>query len=383
MAFAAHLCVFSGLLAAQDADRNFSGRWQLNVSRSDIRSHFDVPNGFIRVTQTDSMMTVAASDRDGTPPTGITYPIGGKPLKSQSGALTFNIATKFEGTALLANVIVGGTADYVLSERWSKSRDGSRLTIERSLESKGGQVDSTLVYDNLDIAPPAPAPQISENRIEPRRIPAPSLARREPPAPANPTEYVLPVGTHILLRLTNALNTKHSVVGDRVYLQTAAPIFQNGRLIIPQGSYVTGEITESQRAGRVKGKSEMNLRFDSLTLPNGVVRDFRSRAGSVDTAGNLDRTEGRIQGEGSKGKDAGTVAGTTVAGTGLGSIAGAAAGNLGMGAGIGAAAGAAAGLARVFGSRGADIVIPAGTTMEMVLDRELRYTDTELFGRIQ
>jgi hypothetical protein len=50
--------------------------------------------------------------------------------------------------------------------------------------------------------------------------------------------------------------------------------------------------------------------------------------------------------------------------------------------GIGAAAGAAAGLARVLGSRGQDVVIPAGTTMEMVLDREISFTDAEL-GRVR
>ena len=58
-------------------------------------------------------------------------------------------------------------------------------------------------------------------------------------------------------------------------------------------------------------------------------------------------------------------------------------GHLGMGAGIGAAAGAVAGLAGVFGSRGPDVVIPQGTTMEMVLDRELRFTAAELSGRNQ
>jgi type IV secretion system protein VirB10 len=144
---------------------------------------------------------------------------------------------------------------------------------------------------------------------------------------------------------------------------------------------VIGTVAESARAGRVKGKSALNIRFDSLTLPNGVTRDFRSRAGSVDAQGNLDRTEGRIQGEGSKGKDAGTVAKTTAAGAGIGSIAGAIGGNAGMGAGIGAAAGAAAGLARVFGSRGSDVVIPQGTTMEMVLDRDLRFTAAEISRR--
>ncbi len=52
-----------------------------------------------------------------------------------------------------------------------------------------------------------------------------------------------------------------------------------------------------------------------------------------------------------------------------------------MGMGVGAAAGAVAGLGRVFGSRGKDVVIPQGTTMEMVLDRELRFTDSELSAK--
>jgi hypothetical protein len=352
--------VFAASARAQDTDRDFSGAWKLNPARSDVRTRLDIPSGYLRVTQNAATMTVSASAQEGDVSTTIVYPIGNKSERSKAGGLTFNIATKWEGRALLASVIVGGQADYVLSERWTRARDGSRLTIIRTLEGRGSEVESTLSYDNPG------APRISEN---PQR-----------PAPA---EYVLPSGTRILLRLTNAVNTRHSAAGDRIYLQTAVPVFLNGRIIIPQGSYVTGTITESERAGRVKGKSGLNFRFETLTLPNGVVRDFRSRAGSVDTQGNLDRAEGRITGDGTKGKDAATVAGTTAAGTGIGTIAGAAAGHLGAGMGIGAAAGAVAGLAGVLGSRGQDVVIPPGTTMEMVLDRELRYTDSELFGRIQ
>jgi type IV secretion system protein VirB10 len=51
-----------------------------------------------------------------------------------------------------------------------------------------------------------------------------------------------------------------------------------------------------------------------------------------------------------------------------------------MGAAIGAAAGAAAGLAGVLSSRGPDVVLPRGTTMELVLDRDLRFTEAELRG---
>jgi type IV secretion system protein VirB10 len=149
-------------------------------------------------------------------------------------------------------------------------------------------------------------------------------------------------------------------------------------LLIPRGSYVTGTVTESKEAGRVKGKAALNLRFDNLTLPNGVTRDFRSRAASADARGNLDRSEGRIEGEGNKAGDIKTVGETTAAGAGIGTIAGAATGHYGLGAGIGAAAGAAAGLAGVLSSRGAGVVLPPGTTMELVLDRDLRFTSEDM-----
>jgi type IV secretion system protein VirB10 len=49
-----------------------------------------------------------------------------------------------------------------------------------------------------------------------------------------------------------------------------------------------------------------------------------------------------------------------------------------MGAGIGAAAGATAGLLGVLLSRGPDIVLSKGSTVEMVLDRPLEFSPSEL-----
>ena len=49
-----------------------------------------------------------------------------------------------------------------------------------------------------------------------------------------------------------------------------------------------------------------------------------------------------------------------------------------MGAGIGAAAGAAAGLIGVLVTRGPDAVLSRGTTVEMVLDRSISFTESEL-----
>ena len=193
-------------------------------------------------------------------------------------------------------------------------------------------------------------------------------------------DFVIEPGTRIPLSLINSVSTKVSAEGDRVYLETVFPILANGRIVIPPGSYVAGTITELKRPGRIKGRGEMYLRFDSLTLPNGVTRDFRARVGSLDgTSGDeLDRGEGKIKSEGNKSGDARGVGEAAAAGTSVGVIAGSAAGRPGMGAGIGAAAGAAAGVLGVLLTRGPDVVLARGSTLEMVLDRPISFDAAEI-----
>lgn len=210
-----------------------------------------------------------------------------------------------------------------------------------------------------------------------------------PDDPAIPTreahegEYVLEPGTRVPLSMINSISTKQAAEGDRVYLETVFPVMANNRIVIPPGSYVAGTVTAVTRPGRIKGRGELYVRFDSLTLPNGVTRDFRARIGSLDgrASEELERGEGVVKSEGNKSGDARTVGEGAAAGASVGTIAGAAGGNVGMGAGIGAAAGAAAGLVGVLLSRGPDAVLARGTTLEMVLDRTLVFTDEELnFG---
>jgi type IV secretion system protein VirB10 len=197
---------------------------------------------------------------------------------------------------------------------------------------------------------------------------------------SGPAAYTVETGTHIPLGLINSVSTKHSAPGDRIYLETVFPIVINSHIVIPPGSYVMGTVTEIKRPGRVHGRAELYVRFDSLTLPNGVTRDFRSRLGQIDARGDehLDRKEGKVQGDSNKGGDARTIAETAAGGASIGAIAGSAAGHVGMGAGIGGAAGAAAGLAGVLLSRGPDAVLAKGSTIEMILDRPLVFQSNEV-----
>jgi hypothetical protein len=192
--------------------------------------------------------------------------------------------------------------------------------------------------------------------------------------------YTIAIGTRIPLGLINSVSTKHSVAGDRIYLETVFPIVIDSHIVIPPGSYVAGTVTDVKRPGRVRGRGELYVRFDSLTLPNGVTREFRSRLGSVDARGDekVDPKEGMIKGDSNKGGDTRVIGETAASGASIGAIAGAAAGHAGMGAGIGGAAGAVAGLAGVLLTRGPEAVLAKGSTVEMILDRPLIFETTEL-----
>src|SRR3954452_7357681 len=171
----------------------------------------------------------------------------------------------------------------------------------------------------------------------------------EKPAAPSEKQFTVAPGTRIPLSLINSVSTKSAAEGDRVYLETVFPIVLEGQVVIPPGSYVAGTVTQVKRPGRVKGRGELYLRFDSLTLPNGVTRDFRARVGALDgrATEDLDKAEGKIRSEGNKGGDAQRVGEAAAAGASVGAIAGSVAGHAGMGVGIGAGAGAAAALAGV------------------------------------
>jgi Bacterial conjugation TrbI-like protein len=367
----------SWLAPGADRDHDFAGVWALDERQSELSS-LPAPGLILTVTLDGSTIRCAESDVNGKPGASWTYRTDGEATKYQVGAERMNSVTKWEGSALLINTIVTGPQNYAVMDRWKISRDHNILTIRRQIQRGVTESEAVLVYRNQhpsDIVGEKPS-ILSEPSAHPALTnpPAPSIQPVQPPA-----EIVVPAGTKIPLALVNSLSTKHSGEGDRVYLQTSFPVMIGGRIIVPRGSYVTGTLTEIKRPGRIKGKGELFLRFDSLTLPSGATRDFRARlAGGGTEAGEVDREEGKIRGDGNKAGDAGTVAKTTAAGAGVGGIAGSVAGHAGMGVGIGAAAGAAAGLAAVLLSRGPDLVLPKGSTFEMVLDRDVRFKPDEL-----
>jgi hypothetical protein len=198
--------------------------------------------------------------------------------------------------------------------------------------------------------------------------------------PEQTAGYKVAAGTHILLTMINSVSTKVAQPGDRIYLETAFPVFVDGRLVIPQGSWVTGTVTEVKRPKRMKGRSELRVRFDTLMLPNGITRPFHPELSQVDQRQNetLNRETGKITASPDKKDEVGVAAGTTAAGAGLGTGIGLGSGHPVQGALIGAGAGAAAGILCIMLAHGPDAMLPRGSTVEMVLDRPLHFDDADL-----
>ena len=213
-----------------------------------------------------------------------------------------------------------------------------------------------------------PGPQTQAPSQQTQPSPPPPDTTPKSSAQKSSEKLVVPTGTRLPLVLHNAVTTRNAKPGDPVYLETLFPIVINDRILIPAGSYVQGEITDAKRPGKVKGKGEFHLRLNTMILPNGYTVNFNAIPTNAGTGGNESTdSEGKIQGDSNKAQDVGTVVKTTGIGAGIGAIAGRSA----SGAGIGAGAGAALGLATVLLTRGPELELPRGTTLDVVLDRAL------------
>jgi hypothetical protein len=192
---------------------------------------------------------------------------------------------------------------------------------------------------------PVPAPR----RPSHDRPPA-AAATQNAPVPANLT---LPAGTVIFARLAEPLSSDHNQAGDTFTATLDKPVIVDGWVVARRGETIIGNVTTAQKAGRIKGVSQLGIELTDLTVVDGqqlpiLTELWRGSAGT------------------SHGTDAAGVATTT----GVGTIIGAAADG-GAGSGIGAGAGAAAGLALVLLTRGKPTVLGPEALLSFRLKRPL------------
>jgi type IV secretion system protein VirB10 len=196
------------------------------------------------------------------------------------------------------------------------------------------------------------------------------LAAAQAPAAstADANQISIPSGTKVPLSLKQSISTKNARDGDAVYAVTTFPVVINERIVIPAGTYVQGRISNVKRGGRIKGRAEVLMHFSTLIYPSGYTVVL---PGAVENVPGAEKTsmkdeEGTVRQDSQAGEKAKTVA--TAAGTGavVGGLSNGVKGGL-IGAGIGGGIGTAIGLL----TRGNDVRMEAGTTLEMVIQREV------------
>ena len=194
-------------------------------------------------------------------------------------------------------------------------------------------------------------------------------AAKSPDQSTASAQLIIAAGTKVPLELKQAISTKGAREGDAVYAQTTFPVVQNDRIIIPAGTYVQGRISRVERAGRIKGRAEVLIHFTTLIYPSGYTVMM---PGAIENAPGAEKTsvkdsEGTIQQDGQTGKKVGTAASAAATGAVIGAMS---TGGL-RGAGIGAGLGGAVGTAIALLTRGNDVRLESGTTLEMVVQRDV------------
>ncbi|MSO22858.1 MAG: hypothetical protein EXQ58_06295 [Acidobacteria bacterium] len=192
------------------------------------------------------------------------------------------------------------------------------------------------------------------------------VVRAAPAILAQATEtYTVSDGTRIQVRLETTLNSKTHRSGDRFTAKVVEAIMIGGKEVIPAGTTVEGRVSEVKTAGRVKGRSEMNLSYERLIFPNGVSETIVASLADLDETQKeeVDRKEGPIRGESSRKRDATEVAGGAAGGA--------------KGSAIGAGVGGLIGLGDSMRREGKEIEIPAGTRQVIRLEQPLSVNSTK------
>ncbi len=196
----------------------------------------------------------------------------------------------------------------------------------------------------------------------PAEVPAASAASN------HADQVVIPSGTQVPVALKHAISTKSAREGDPVYAATTFPIVQHDHILVPAGTYVQGRISRVERAGRVKGRAEVLIHFTTLIYPSGYTVLL---PGAVENVPGAEKTsikdaEGTIRQDRQTGEKIEKAAGTAATGAVIGGLS-----NGLKGAGIGAGVGGAVGAAIAMLTRGSDVRLEAGTTVQMVIQRDI------------
>jgi hypothetical protein len=168
------------------------------------------------------------------------------------------------------------------------------------------------------------------------------------------TDFIIANGESVVAVLDNDLSTETAREGDRFTATVRQPLQF-------EGAVIEGHVSNILRSGRVTGRSQVSLNFDSIRLRDG--RSYRF-AGLLESVRSSQGDTVRIDNEGTIRDNSQTTktAERAAIGTAVGAIIGAIAGG-GKGAAIGAIVGAGGGAGSVYVQGRDDLALLRGTEL--------------------
>ncbi len=211
------------------------------------------------------------------------------------------------------------------------------------------KVDASVAVTQLPDAG-SPAPQATASPGSEPGPPPPAGAPSAPPV--EPAAITIPAGERVAVRMIDSINSAQNTAGQMFRGALYRPLVSDGHVVIPAGVPVSVLLANARDAGRIKGRSELEVRLSRI--------EYRGRSYRVESS--IYEEQGKARGQ------------QTAVRTGIGAAAGAVIGAIagrGKGAAIGAAAGGGAGFGTALFTHGQQVRIPSETVLTFRLEAPL------------
>ncbi|HEX4230662.1 MAG TPA: BON domain-containing protein [Bryobacteraceae bacterium] len=287
----------------------------------------------------------------------------GKSTKASDSTLVTDVEAKlYADPATKAGNIKVAAQNGVVTLSGDVSGSDVELAATRDANQTPGvrRVDDHLTV-NGGMAANAPPPTTgTPDTPAPPPVPAstPSAIAQGggPPQPPPPspelTQVTIPAGEHVTVRMIDSIDSSHNETGQTFRATLSSPLVAHGRVVVPAGEPVSVVLEYAKNAGRIRGKSELQLRLGTLRYHGHTYH--------------IDSTTYEEQGK-ARGK-------STAVRTGVGAAAGAIIGALaggGKGAGIGALAGGGGTAGFQLATHGQQVKVPSESLVTFRLERPL------------
>lgn len=177
--------------------------------------------------------------------------------------------------------------------------------------------------------------------------------------------YTVPANHTMRVRLNQEVNSEHARIGDTFTSTVVDPVYSSGGvLVVPEGSTVTGAITNVVRAQKNGKPATLDVQFTSIKLPNGRRVAISGSLTDLSTSNSSSDNEGTVSANKTSKRKLKFIGGGAAGGAVIGAIAGGGKG-LAIGAGVGALTGAITGRVK----KGHEVNVKSGTEFGVILNR--------------